>query len=83
MNNLARYRKLAGMTQTDLANRIGVARNTVNSYEHDEYDPGLRQALKICMVLLPEVPLQYAFGRIWPNILEEVLYEISKEEEPE
>lgn len=82
-NKIAYYRKLVGMTQTDLANRIGVARNTVNSYEHDEYDPGLRAALRICWVLRPGRPITESIALIWPDTLKTEYQAVHGEQEPE
>lgn len=38
-NNLRMYRLMARMTQTDLANAIGITRSAVNNYESEKSEP--------------------------------------------
>ena len=47
------------MTQQELAERIGVTRQTVNAIEGDKYSPSLEVAFKIARVF--EVPLEEVF----------------------
>lgn len=47
------------MTQQDLADRIGVTRQTVIAIEQDRYSPSLETALKIALVF--RVPLEEVF----------------------
>jgi putative transcriptional regulator len=46
-NGIAERRRLAGLTQADLAARLGVSRQTVISIERGRYDPSLPLAFKI------------------------------------
>ena len=47
-NHLRRYRLLAdGMTQQDLADRVGVTRQTVLSIEKGKYSPTIGLALRL------------------------------------
>ncbi len=46
---LARTKK--DLTQKDLAERIGVSRQTINAIEKGEYNPTIKLCLKICWVL--------------------------------
>lgn len=46
---LARIKK--NMTQKDLSDEIGVARQTINAIEKGEYNPSIRLCLKICWAL--------------------------------
>lgn len=39
------------MTQKDLADAVGVSRQTVNAIEKGEYNPTLKLCLAICKVL--------------------------------
>ena len=48
-----------GMTQQDLADKIGVTRQTVIAIEQDKYSPSLETAFKIAMVF--GVPLEAVF----------------------
>ncbi len=46
---VARARK--DMTQKDLAEQIGVSRQTINAIEKGEYNPTIKLCLKICRAL--------------------------------
>lgn len=39
------------LTQKDLADRIGVSRQTINAIEKGEYNPTIKLCLKLCWVL--------------------------------
>ncbi len=47
------------MTQQDLADRIGVTRQTVNAIEGNKYSPSLEVAFRIARVF--NVPLEHVF----------------------
>ena len=47
------------MTQQELADRIGVTRQTVIAMEQDKYSPSLDTAFKVAIVL--EVPIEQCF----------------------
>jgi len=49
-----------GMTQQELADRVGVTRQTVNAIEANKYSPSLEVAFRISRVL--QVPLERVFG---------------------
>ena len=52
MNNRLKEMRLAGnMTQTDLAEGLGVSRQTIHSIESGKYDPSLPLAFKIARLL--------------------------------
>lgn len=46
-NQLAELRTQRGWSQGDLADRLGVSRQTVNALERGKYDPSLPLAFKI------------------------------------
>ena len=46
-NVLADLRAARGWSQSDLADRLGVSRQTVNALERGKYDPSLPLAFKI------------------------------------
>lgn len=50
-NNVAEVRKQQGMSQAELANLIGVSRNTISSIETGQYQPTAKLALLICIAL--------------------------------
>ncbi|WP_029011886.1 helix-turn-helix transcriptional regulator [Niveispirillum irakense] len=59
-NNIRRLRFDAGeMTQQDLAERIGVTRQTVAAIEQGKYSPSLEAAFRIAQVF--KVPLESVF----------------------
>ena len=47
VNRVKDYRKGRGLTQEDLASKIGVSRQTIISIEKNKFIPGLDVALKI------------------------------------
>lgn len=49
-NHLRELRAERGWSQADLAELLGVSRQTVNSLETGKYDPGLPLAFKIARV---------------------------------
>lgn len=60
MNNKVReLRKLKGLTQEQLADFIGVSRQTINAIEKEKFDPSLPTAFK--MSKLFEVPIEEFF----------------------
>jgi putative transcriptional regulator len=59
-NNIRKLRfERNEMTQQDLAERIGVTRQTVNAIELGKYSPSLEIAFRIAAVF--EVPLEQVF----------------------
>jgi putative transcriptional regulator len=46
-NSLSLLRTGKGWSQADLANRLGVSRQTVNALERGKYDPSLPLAFRI------------------------------------
>ncbi len=46
-NQLAELRNKKGWSQADLAEQLGVSRQTINSLERGKYDPSLPLAFKI------------------------------------
>jgi putative transcriptional regulator len=49
-NKLKVYRAMYDMTQEDLANKIGVSRQTINYIEKGKYSPSVVLALKIAKI---------------------------------
>jgi putative transcriptional regulator len=46
-NNLPRRRETAGLSQGELAEAVGVTRQTINAIERERYDPSLELAFKL------------------------------------
>ncbi len=49
--NLKLARTKKDMTQKDLAEAVGISRQTINAIEKGEYNPTIKLCLKICWVL--------------------------------
>lgn len=50
-NNLADFRKRAGLNQSDLGKLVGVSRQTISLIERGDYNPSVTVALTIAKVL--------------------------------
>lgn len=50
-NIIKQIRKEKGLRQEDLANLVGVSRQTIIAIENDRYDPSLALAMKLARVL--------------------------------
>ena len=50
-NNVAKMRKEKGLSQSDLADLVGVSRNTISSIETGQYQPTAKLALLLCVAL--------------------------------
>ena len=50
-NNIKQPRKQAGLRQEDMANQLGVTRQTIIAIENDKYNPTLELAMKIARLL--------------------------------
>ena len=50
-NNVAKIRKEKGLSQSDLADLVGVSRNTISSIETGQYQPTAKLALLLCVAL--------------------------------
>ena len=58
-NQIRELRAARSMTQQDLADRIGVTRQTVIAIEQDKYSPSLETAFKVALIF--GVPLEQVF----------------------
>lgn len=58
-NKVRELRKLKGFTQEQLAEIIGVSRQTINAIEKEKFDPSLPTAFK--MSKLFELPIENFF----------------------
>jgi len=54
-NKVKPYRQLAELTQAELAERVGVSRQTIHAIEKGQYNPSIILVLKITKVLGKEV----------------------------
>jgi len=58
-NQIRELRALREMTQQELADRVGVTRQTIIAMEQDKYSPSLETAFKVALTL--GVPLERCF----------------------
>jgi putative transcriptional regulator len=49
--NVKEYRQLLNMTQQQLADLLGVSRQTINNLENGKYKPGIILAINIATVM--------------------------------
>jgi len=59
-NNIKVQRAIHNMTQADLAEKIGVSRQTINAMEKNKYVPSTVLSLKIAQLF--KVPLEDIFS---------------------
>lgn len=57
--NLKKYRQLAGLTQDELAQMVGVRRETIIRLEAGKYNPSLKLAIDISRVV--KAPIEEIF----------------------
>ena len=50
-NNLKEYRSEKGLSQQQLADLVGVSRNTISSIETGQFNPTAKLALILCIAL--------------------------------
>ena len=50
-NSISKHRKAAGLTQEDLAIKVGITRQTVIAIEKGNYTPSVLLALKLAQIL--------------------------------
>ena len=50
-NDIKKLRKAAGLRQEDLANQVGVSRQTIIAVENNKYDPTVELAMKLAKAL--------------------------------
>ncbi|MBR5668356.1 MAG: helix-turn-helix transcriptional regulator [Spirochaetales bacterium] len=50
-NNLKEIRTEQGISQAQLANMVGVSRNTISSIETEQFNPTAKLALVLCIAL--------------------------------
>lgn len=58
-NQIRELRALRAMTQQELADQVGVTRQTIIAIEQDKYSPSLETAFKVAIVF--GVPLEQCF----------------------
>ena len=49
--NISRMRAASGLSQAELARRVGVSRQTINMIENGGYNPTIELCIKLCREL--------------------------------
>jgi DNA-binding XRE family transcriptional regulator len=61
-SELKKYRQLAGLTQEELASKVGVRRETILRLEAGKYNPSLRLAVDISRAVGASIEEIFIFG---------------------
>jgi putative transcriptional regulator len=61
-NNLKKIRKEKGLSQMQLAEMVGVSRNTISSIETGQFNPTAKLALILCIALDKKFEEIFYFG---------------------
>lgn len=64
MNQIKKYRKMSGISQTELAKRIKVARQTINLIENDKYNPSLDLCIRLAKALQTDLNALFWEGEL-------------------
>jgi len=67
LNQLRHFRRLADITQQELADRIGVTRQTILSIEKSKYTPSVALALQLAEALSVRVEDLFQLNRGSPD----------------
>lgn len=62
MNRIKEYRKKLKLSQSTLAQQVGVARQTINLIENDKYNPSLNLCIKLAQALGTDLNSLFWFG---------------------
>ena len=63
MNRVRHYRVQQGWSQRELADQIGVARQTINLIENDKYNPTLELCLRLAKALQTDLNTLFWEGK--------------------
>ena len=61
-NNIKELRKLKSLRQEDLADLVGVKRQTINAIENNKYDPTLELSMKLAKIFDKHVDEIFTLG---------------------
>jgi len=61
-NRLKEFRARLDLTQEDLAERVGVTRQTINAIEKERYDPSLELAFKLANIFGVKIEELFIYG---------------------
>ena len=64
-NNLEEIRKKSNYTQEELADKLGVSRQTINSLENGKYNPSIQLAFKLAKFFNLSIESLFIFEEEW------------------
>ena len=64
-NNLEEIRKKSNYTQEELADKLGVSRQTINSLENGKYNPSIQLAFKLAKFFNLSIEALFRFEEDW------------------
>ena len=64
-NNLEEIRKKSNYTQEELADKLGVSRQTINSLENRKYNPSIQLAFKLAKFFNLSIEALFIFEEDW------------------
>lgn len=79
MKNLKKVRKIRGLTQKDLADKLNFNEMTISNYENNKTEPDITTIINLCSIL--KVSADYLLGIETQDRLDFDLLEIEKEVE--
>ena len=68
-NNLKKIRSEKGLSQAQLAEMVGVSRNTISSIETGQFNPTAKLALILCIALEKNLRKSSIFNTFFSNYL--------------
>jgi transcriptional regulator with XRE-family HTH domain len=78
-SNLKYLRKRIGITQKEIADKIGIAQQTYAGYENGKHEPSIELMIRLADVY--EVSMDYITGRFWGTCPNSALHEKAEAEE--
>jgi len=73
-NRLTNLRKLKGLSQAELAEKIGVHTNVIGRYERDLAKPSMELATKLSVVL--DISLDFLVGKIDKELDKDIVQQV-------
>ena len=77
MKNLKKARKMRGLTQKDLADKLNFNEMTISNYENQKTEPDIKTIIELCAIL--DVSADYILGIDTKNHLDTDLLVIEKD----
>lgn len=78
LHNLSKLRQLAGVTQSELGEIVGVSQQSINKYENQNIEPDITTLIKLANFF--EVSVDYIIGHDYKETISESIIEYNKED---